>query len=480
MLQTRLADRVLHSIRMKATLESINHKIKMTTPPSYDWIREISPELSALDDTPLVGATPPFPWDQLAQRIAQSFEREGIRINPGEVEWRTKDELLEGMGDDLFPLHFAIPSLRGTVCWIMAEHEMLILESLLLTKESHPISFQDRDLSESFYRFFALEVLYQISQVEFDKSIAPILTSQRTLPINASLCLDISMEIQGQILWGRLIISPELRRSWVEHFAKKGPSSLTREMAKNIELIVHLEAGKTDLSLKEWQKVKNGDFITLDSCSLDAQDFTGRVMVTLDGKNIFRAKLKDGQVKILELPLYHEVNTPMAKQEKDNEDDLTDFDEDELSLGEEDDEDEDEDSVMDTDLDTDADFEDTDLEDEDHDLDDEEEEEESKSLTPSTTLEEAPQKKETPIVTQPLGKVGPVSLNEITVSLTVEVGSIQMTMQKLLELEPGNLLDLGIHPENGVDLTINGKKVGRGELLKMGGVLGVRILELGH
>ena len=124
----------------------------MTTPTStapYDWIREIKPELKGLDAIPLTGAAPPFPWDQLASRLGQSFER-NIQIKPGEIQWRAKDQLYEGLGDSPFPLIFAIPSLRGNAFWVMPEQDMVILESLLLTKETHPISFQDRDLSESF------------------------------------------------------------------------------------------------------------------------------------------------------------------------------------------------------------------------------------------------------------------------------------------------------------------------------------------
>ena len=55
-----------------------------------------------------------------------------------------------------------------------------------------------------------------------------------------------------------------------------------------------------------------------------------------------------------------------------------------------------------------------------------------------------------------------------------------MTIEQLLKLEPGNLLEIDIHPENGVDLTINGKIVGKGELIHIGEAIGVRVLELGR
>ncbi len=439
---------------------------KMTTPPtSYDWIRTIDPELKALDTIPLTGAAPSFPWADLSSRLARSFDREGFSIQPKDIMWRTTDQLYDGLGDSPFPLIFAVPILKGDVCWVMPEQEMVLLETWLLTKESHPISFQDRALSESFYRFFALEVLYHLSQTSFDKSIAPILTNKTVLPQEDALCLDISLSMHDQTLWGRLIISPDLRHSWVEHYASHGPSPLTQQMAQAVEVQVHLEAGKTQLSLAEWSAVSLGDFIVLDSCSLDADGSAGRVMLTVNGKAAHRGKIKDGNLKILELPLIQEVNPPplqalntpqevpppMAKHEDEDEDDLSDLD------FTEDEELEDEES-----------FDESLLNDE---------EEEKLSPPPAKPVKPEPSKVETSA--KPVSET-PYTPEHIPVALTVEVGRIQMTMENLLRLEPGNMLELNVHPEDGVDLTINGKLVGRGELLRIGENLGVRVLELGR
>ncbi|MEI8366630.1 MAG: type III secretion system cytoplasmic ring protein SctQ, partial [Parachlamydiaceae bacterium] len=72
----------------------------------------------------------------------------------------------------------------------------------------------------------------------------------------------------------------------------------------------------------------------------------------------------------------------------------------------------------------------------------------------------------------------PLSVDEIPLSVVIEVGRIQMSVKKLLELQPGNMLDLDIHPESGVDLVVNGKRIAKGELLRIGDVLGIRIMEL--
>ena len=424
---------------------------------SYDWVREVNPSLKKLDAIPLTGAAPPFPWESLSALLAKTFDREGLVLEPGDIGWRTKADLYEGLGDAPFPLIFSIPTLRGQVCWVMPSQDMDVLAALLLTKESHPLTFHDPDLSESFYRFLALEVLFQLTQLSFDKTLSPILTSQTTLPSEDSLCKDVAISIQGLKIWGRLIISPEFRTSWVEHFAQQPSlSEQNEQLAKIVNITAHLEAGKCQMLPSEWKAIEPGDFILLDSCSLDADRFNGRVMLTIDGHRTFRAKLKDGTLKILELPLLHEVATPMVKQpEHEDEDDLSDLD---LT-------DEGDHEMLDEDISFDEDL-----------LSEESETSEDGQRAMATgdtaTQEEAPAENK-PVQPKMYAP------EQIPLNIIVEVGRIQLSMEQLTKLEPGNMLDIDIHPENGVDLTIQGAVVGKGELIRIGDVIGVRVLQLG-
>ena len=73
-----------------------------------------------------------------------------------------------------------------------------------------------------------------------------------------------------------------------------------------------------------------------------------------------------------------------------------------------------------------------------------------------------------------------LSPKKIPVSLTIEVARLKMNLDKLLKLKPGNVLELGVQPEKGVSLVANGKCVGKGELLQIGDVIGVKITKLGE
>jgi flagellar motor switch protein FliN len=72
-----------------------------------------------------------------------------------------------------------------------------------------------------------------------------------------------------------------------------------------------------------------------------------------------------------------------------------------------------------------------------------------------------------------------VSIKDLPLNVCVELARLKITLDRLMHLNPGNMIELPIQPDQGVTLTVNGKKVGRAELLYLGESLGIRILELG-
>ncbi|HSX10967.1 MAG TPA: type III secretion system cytoplasmic ring protein SctQ [Chlamydiales bacterium] len=72
-----------------------------------------------------------------------------------------------------------------------------------------------------------------------------------------------------------------------------------------------------------------------------------------------------------------------------------------------------------------------------------------------------------------------VAIKELPLFVTVELARLKMTLDQLMHLNPGNTLELPIHPDQSVSLAVNGQKVGRAELVYLGETLGLRILELG-
>lgn len=125
----------------------------------------------------------------------------------------------------------------------------------------------------------------------------------------------------------------------------------------------------------------------------------------------------------------------------------------------------------------------------DLDIDEEEEEEELEEAEeigapevdeePEEEMEEAPPKEPSEPIHAELEADVAVAVQEIPLHVVVEAGRLKMSLQQLLDLQPGNLLELGVTPESGVNLVVEGKVIGRGELIRVGEALGVRILEKG-
>ncbi len=67
---------------------------------------------------------------------------------------------------------------------------------------------------------------------------------------------------------------------------------------------------------------------------------------------------------------------------------------------------------------------------------------------------------------------------EIPVTLVVELGRVSLPLRRLAELAPGDVLELGRHAREPVELTSGGRLVARGELVQVDTELGVRVTQV--
>ncbi len=72
----------------------------------------------------------------------------------------------------------------------------------------------------------------------------------------------------------------------------------------------------------------------------------------------------------------------------------------------------------------------------------------------------------------------PNATADVPVTLIVELGRVNLPLHRLAELKPGDVLELGRHPREPVELTSGGRLIARGELVQVDTELGVRVTQV--
>ena len=417
-----------------------------TTP--YDWLKQVPSSLLKWDRVPLTGNGPQFPWDAFSNHLAKLLDVDILQIKPTQIEWRGGDTVMSDIPNSC-SLAFAASGIAGSLIWAVSEADLNAFINIVVKNKAPPFSLEN-SLRNSFLQFFGIEALEALRHSGFDTKV----TFQQVAEIpqidEEALCIDIEINLNHHCYSSRLIVPPTFRQSWIDHYADNATPYQQRQLSSAIDVTTHFEIGKTTIQQAEWLEVATGDFLLLDSCSYNPETGKGRALLTALGRPLFRCKLKGHVIKILEIPQLYEAKTSMEEQPDDqNEEEILEeelFDDDALPpLKEE--------------------F-----------FDDDENAPSKKSSQEEEDGEELPVASP-PLETSPNDEIVPIE--EIPLTLAVEVGRLQLSLQKLMELEPGNLIELNVAPSDGVDLIAEGKRVARGELLKVGDVLGVRILEKG-
>lgn len=406
------------------------------------WVENIQEILKDLDQKPQFGLPIAFPWDDFGQSLNEIFGKE-IKVSAENMRWVNREELTLGIGQNLHIQPIVFSPLEPKLFWVTSSQDIQSLCANLLNLSIEDALLLDSSMLNGFLQFISLETLNLVDRLQFTDGLAPRLGHVDTIDafyqLEQAFRIDIKVEVEANTHWFYIFISKEFREAWKSYFARHTEHAVDVEKARKISVEVAMQIADCELNYKEWQQVQEGDFVILDRCMYDPVEKTGRLLLTLNGKPIFRGKIKEEGIKILEYPLYEEEGGSVAKE----------FDDDLFS-------------------------------DDDDDKDDFDEEDNEESSNEEMSLPEEEQSdndlfeltQDTPKETKKL------SIEDIPLQLTIEVGRVKMSALELMNLQPGNLIEMSVSPQQGVDLVLNGKKVGRGELIKMGEILGVRILNI--
>lgn len=387
------------------------------------WIKNIDAALAILSEVPEFTSVRPFPTDELVAHLSKLFEQK-IQLETITKGWTPPSDLFQGMPKDRKVLKIFFTPLHTPVYFATTEQDLKFLMSELLGGQAASAPFFESSTIMGFYHYLGLEVLSIIDQHKFAEDLIPRQEEAGVdfeKEISKCDCYLIDVHAKGgtSTFAGRLFIPVDFRNEWKGHFESFPNPALTKEEREKIAVELSLEVGSSKLSLDEWKSVRPGDLVVLDRATVDVPSGVGKVILSLNGQPLFRGKLTTDGIKLLKYPLYEEVGESMDDQNEEENDLYGDIEESEAA-----------------------------------------EIEEEKQSFETVSLEET------------------ITADKIPILLTAEAGRIRMTAEELMQLSPGSIIDLKVRPEQGIDLVVNGKRVGKGELVKVGEVLGVRILKL--
>lgn len=394
------------------------------------WIKEIQHTLIDAKAIPLFGNVPDFPWEKLSHKAAVLLQASEMKISPRKTAFLKGNDILSGLG--IHPVSIALQAtpLNGTAYWVMGKEDVAALTAMALTENHETKGFSSSKFQEGFYYYLATQLVQLIDEMNAfgDLSIKmakPDLPSQEE-----ALCIDVEIQMTKHKFWGRLVCPASFHEAFRSHFYAEPPSLLTRASAKKTDVTVGIELGHTELSVSKWRSVGIGDFILLDRCTFDPTTKKGTAALTLEGTPLLRVRLKDNSLKIIDYAFYREEQHPMNPE----------IPPDEERHG----------APMEPEDFSSAEF-----------------ENENSGGEHLWSPEEGAAEKL-------------ISSKDIPLTLTVEVARMRINLDKLTQLSPGNVLELPVRPEHGVDVVIGGKKVAKAELVKLGEMLGIKILQLGE
>jgi len=71
-------------------------------------------------------------------------------------------------------------------------------------------------------------------------------------------------------------------------------------------------------------------------------------------------------------------------------------------------------------------------------------------------------------------------LDSLPLRVVFEMGRLEMSLSEVRQLAPGMTLPLARPLDDVVDIVVNGRRIGRGSLVRVGDGLGVRVTRLHH
>lgn len=466
-----------------------------------DWVEEITSEVLAIEKAPLLPPAPPFPEKILQDELLKNLGLE-TEITVGTttaIESSSLKEYLSPTTTRLFSFSF---SPYSHPIYAAASHEGLTkLASWLLAGDMAAAVSLQSAFQESFYLFIAAAALDSLQATGYFKNQALRLLNTATDMKEMSACLmqPIKVSHKNEEISFSIFISQALQKEIKKAALQKEQELINQSVvASKIHLSARLLVDQVQVPLQEIASLQEGSFLLLNKEEILTEPASVQIMV---GKRAFFAgHIKKNtltitalaepveEIKKMDSPSSPEKKAPAGQtpslppkpgmtpqapakpgvnpevppppsaqvppQEGAKPTPPKAPEDPKYFLGEDEEffvEDEELSKVL---------------------------EEEQKKAPASAKSEPAAATATKPLATETHEETNPTKLSDIPLHVEVVIGYMRLPVKDLLSMQVGGTYTLANSISSEVDLLINGKRIAKGELLKCGDTLGVRIISL--
>ncbi|CAM0116755.1 hypothetical protein [Rhabdochlamydiaceae symbiont of Dictyostelium giganteum] len=398
----------------------------------YNWTQRVELSLKDASLLPEEDNYFSFPWNQAAESIQDALQLSSLKLKPTKQKWKKASSFLKGMGENPVIYTFEVYPLQEKIFIVLSQEDVLKLTSTAFFAENSPITLSSPELRQGFYQFLLLKVLHALDQLSCLAKTSLRMLQPESLPQDEGLCINVLSEVNETVLEARVICSRPLVNAAKEYAPLQEHFLLSEKMAP-LELSLSRSIGKTALTSSALDTLEVGDFVILDECSFDPLKKQGIFVASLGKHPLFEGGVNTEQSTLTKcifttlepaVPLNQPlIDSQVFFEEKVSSEDVIDIDAVDLEL----------------------------------DLD----------------IEDAPSQEE------PLEESVPASLPipEVLLSLECHISPLTLSLQTLLHLHHEKTLDESPTKSDVVTLVHEGKQIAQGELIKLGEMVGVRILE---
>lgn len=272
---------------------------------SVSWLNKIEPEIVKAAGLPTSGMSFSFPIDEFAEKLSSSLSIENLKISFGLSEWKTQENFLSGLGSSPVSLSLQLAPLNGPFFFLMAFDDVVKFISWMKDKKGNPYKVDHADVIKGIYRYVCLEALFLSNSLESLSGLTPRLTDNTKFD-QTSYSIDVSLKKGRSVIWARLLISPELKRSLENHFALKKPTISTVQNLPNVKIPMSLQSGSIELTSEELTSLKKGDVVLIENIHYRPSDEKGSLVAKIGQTSIFQIRVKEGKLKILDYTYSYE------------------------------------------------------------------------------------------------------------------------------------------------------------------------------